>query len=80
MKKPKVNKNKKVSFSLPQKEGELLRLYAQQQGISRPDAIRRILKQFLKEHVQGELKSVPKNQLDIFDSVQIDIFNNTSKS
>lgn len=76
----KAKKHKKFSFSLPEREGEMLSRYADSEGLSRPEAVRRILKSYLSEHVQNVTTTSPKNQLDIFDSVQIDIFNNTSKS
>lgn len=69
-----------MSISLSEREGEMLRLYADELGISRPAAMRRILKSYLGEYSKNRASVIPQNQLDIFDSVQIDIFNNTSKT
>lgn len=74
-------KKYKMSITLSPKEKEVLTLYAAEQGVSRPVALRRIVKRQLKEylHNRSVAAATPANQLDIFDSVQIDIFNNTSK-
>lgn len=80
--KKQVKKIKKVSISLPEREAELLALYAQEAGISRPKAAHRIVREFLRQYKEhrGESALQPKNQLGLFDSIQIDIFNNTSKT
>lgn len=76
----KVQKKQKFSISLSPQEREMLTLYAIDQGISRPAALRRMVKQQLREYAHSRGTISPTNQLDIFDSVQIDIFNNTSKT
>lgn len=75
-------KKYKMSIALSPKEKEVLTLYAAEQGVSRPAALRRIVKRQLKEFLRNRnvVAASPANQLDIFDSVQIDIFNNTSKT
>lgn len=78
--KQKKPKKVKISVTLSEREGELLKLYAAEQGTSRPAALRRILRERLKDYVQQLAKEGPKNQLGLFDSVQIDIFNNTSRA
>lgn len=80
--KKQVKKIKKVSINLPEREVELLTLYAKEVGISRPEAVHRIVRTFLRQYKEkrGESALQPKNQLDLFDSIQIDIFNNTSKT
>ena len=75
----KRNTRKKVSFALPEREGEMLALYAKEMGISRPAAVRRMVKRALRDHFQNRPQSQPENQLGLFDVLQIDIFNNTSK-
>ena len=71
-----------MSISLSAREKEVLSLYASELGLSRPIALRRMVKRQLKEflHTRSMGAATPANQLDIFDSVQIDIFNNTSKT
>ena len=69
----KPTKKKKISFALPEREGEMLARYAKEKGISRPAAVRRMVRTALQQH------SEPQNQLGLFDVVQIDIFNSTSK-
>lgn len=78
----KTPKRYKMSISLSAKEKEVLALYAAEQGVTRGVALRRIVKQELKAFLcnHATAPATPANQLDIFDSVQIDIFNNTSKT
>lgn len=72
---------KKITIALSDKEGEWLSLYAQDLGISRPAVVRRMVREGLRQYKTmrgGHIE--PKNQLDLFDSIQVDIFNNTSKT
>lgn len=73
-------KNKRLTITLTEKEGDRLSRYASQLGISRPTAIRRVMKHELDEYFKSRANEGPANQLNIFDSMQIDIFNNTSKT
>lgn len=75
-----VAKNKKMSLAFSVRDGERLALYASDMGVSRPAALRRIVHQFLADYVKHRGETAPANQLDIFDSVQIDIFNNATKT
>ena len=77
------HKVKKFSIALPEREGELLNAYARDNGISRPEAIRRMVRQSLRQYkadMAATALGQPANQLNLFDSIQIDIFNNTSKA
>lgn len=76
----KTKRKKKFSFVLPEREDELLTLYAKEHSISRPESARRILRDFLRQYRSTIAKSEPDNQLGLFDSLQIDIFNSTSKT
>lgn len=76
----KTKRKKKFSFVLPQREDELLTLYAKQHSLARPEAVRRILRDFLRQYRAELPKAEPENQLGLFDSLQIDIFNSTSKT
>lgn len=71
---------KKFSVSLPEQEGRLLKLYADDFGISRPMAIRRMVRECLRQYSKAKGELAPANQLDLFDSVQIDIFDDIAKS
>lgn len=73
-------KHKRISISLSDKEWDMLNLYAVQNKLGRVSSTHRILKQYLSEYLKNKSSESPCNQLDIFDSVQIDIFNNTSKT
>lgn len=76
-------KRKKISISLPAREGELLKAYAKQNGTTCSVAVHRMVRQTLrqfKSEMNAQCNAVPENQLSIFDSVQFDIFNNTSKT
>lgn len=74
-------KNKKLTFVLSPRYFSLLERYANEYGIGKADAIRSILKSalrtFEKEH---PLCAEDENQLNIFDSLQFDIFHNLSKT
>ncbi|MBQ6069366.1 MAG: hypothetical protein IJK84_07685 [Bacteroidales bacterium] len=76
-------KKKKISITLPEWEGELLKAYAKVHATTCPAAahkmVRAALRQFKAEH-SSLAKTEPKNQLNIFDSIQVDIFNNTSRT
>lgn len=71
---------KKISVSLTERETALLQRYATASGISKPAVIRKVLKNFLCQFEKGCAQDATKNQLNLFDSMQIDIFNNTSKT
>lgn len=75
----KPTKKKKISFALPEREGEMLARYAKEKGISRPAAVRRMVRTALQQYSSTIQHSEPQNQLGLFDVVQIDIFNSTSK-
>ena len=66
----------KISFTLPEREGEMLSLYAKENGISRPVAVRRMVRSALHQYASTLRRTEPSNQLDLFDVVQIDIFGN----
>ncbi len=74
-KKPKVKK-----YTLVLSEQEVLRLtaYAESSGIDRPTALHRIVSQTLREYAAAPVCKVDKKQLGLFDTLQIDIFNNTA--
>ena len=76
------SKPRKVSITLPEWEGEMLKAYAKQHQTTCPAAVHKMVRQTLRQF-KGEMnalaKAEPKNQLNIFDSIQVDIFNNTSK-
>ena len=78
-KKAKAKKAKKISFSLSEREGEKLRIYALEHGISRPVAAKRLVREALKQYHPAANDKEPQNQLGLFDILQVDILNNTSK-
>lgn len=69
-------KRKKITFTLPEREGEVLSLYAKEKGISRPDAVRRMVRATLREYSSSLAKAEPRNQLGLFDVVQMEMFEN----
>ena len=76
-------KKKKVIITLPEREGEMLKAYAKHNGTTCPAAVHRMVRQTLRQfkaEVAKQGKAEPKNQLNIFDSIQVDIFNNTSRT
>ena len=77
----KMRRLKKITITLSEKEGEWLSLYAQDLGITRPDVVRRLMREGLRQYKASRGGSVvPENQLELFDSIQVDIFNNTTKT
>ncbi len=80
VKKAKTRKAKKISITLPEREGERLKMYAKELGISRPAAVRRIVRDALKQYKVTSHKDEPQNQLGLFDTLQVDIFNNRTKT
>lgn len=79
IKKVGARKAKKISITLPEREGELLKRYAQEFGTTRPAAARKMILTALRQYKVSAAKAEPKNQLGLFDTLQVDIFNNTSK-
>ena len=77
----KVKKPKPKKYTLTLTEREALRLghYADSCGISRPQALQRLVKQAFKGLAAVPDTACDSNQLGLFDTLQIDIFNNTSK-
>lgn len=79
MNKTKKPKPKKYTLTLTERESVRLGLYADSCGISRPMALQRLTKQALRQLALVPIDQGDANQLGLFDTLQIDIFNNTSK-
>ena len=83
MTKKKTDKRRVRRYTVTLSESEVRRLthFADSSGIDRPTALHRLLSQSLRDATAG--MSVAdrgdEKQLGLFDSVQIDIFNNTHK-
>ncbi len=76
-KKPKL---KKYTLSLNECEMRRLTSYAESNGIDRAVALHKLVKQSLRNAAASVMADrTDVNQLGLFDTVQIDIFNNTSK-
>ncbi|MBR1799726.1 MAG: hypothetical protein IJ761_07545 [Bacteroidales bacterium] len=75
----KDRKSKTKRYSVCLSEGELKRLsaYAAREGVARSAALRRIVKSFLHNYCI-EVSTTAKNQIGLFDTLQIDIFNQAS--
>ena len=76
----KKSRTKKVEVTLWEHDLQALQAYCDATGLQRAVAIRHLVRQGLKEFAASEAPKEARNQLGLFDSVQIDIFNNTSKS
>ena len=70
MTKEKKTHTKKYTLTLSEREAVRLGLYADRSGISRPQALREL----------GQMPNCDRDekQLGLFDTLQIDIFNNTA--
>ena len=79
MKKPVRPKTKKYTLALSEPEVRRLTAYAASCGIERPAALHRIVSMALREYSAAPADKQDRRQLGLFDSVQIDIFNNTAK-
>lgn len=78
MSKQKMPKPKKYTLTLSERESARLGAYADSCGISRPLALQRLMKQALRQVADIPANSKDANQLGLFDTLQIDIFNNTA--
>ena len=78
-KKAGTRKAKKISITLSEREGEMLKRFAKEYGTTRPAAARRMVLDALRQYKVSAAKAEPKNQLGLFDTLQVDIFNNAAK-
>lgn len=72
--KTKKTYKKTFSITLPEREGRLLKMYAQDYNITRPEALRRMVRDALRQYKEQKGNIEPDNQLGLFDCVQMDIF------
>ena len=79
MKTVKKPKQKKYTLTLSEAEVRRLTAYAEDSGVDRPVALHRIVSGALREYGTSPAAHQDKRQLGLFDSVQIDIFNNAVK-
>lgn len=79
MKKNAKPKQKRYTLSLSESEVRRLTACAVAEGVERPVALHRIVSRALREYGSQQRASDDKRQLGLFDSVQIDIFNQTTK-
>ena len=79
-KKKSTKKVKKVIVTLSARDYDKLTLLAQKQNVSRPLVAKRLLRAQLSTLALEKQQKQSENQLGLFDSMQIDIFNGTSKT
>lgn len=81
MSKTSAQRAKKYTVTLSECELRRLTVYAEKNGIDRPTALARLVRQSLRDAAAGIQAGAEHDpgQLGLFDTVQIDIFNNTSK-
>lgn len=77
--KPKKTYKRTFSITLPEREGRLLKMYADDHGVTRPEALRRMVREALRQYKEQKGNIQPDNQLGLFDCVQMDIFGNFSQ-
>lgn len=76
---PKI-KPRRYTVALSECEMRRLTVYAASCGVDRPTALARLVRSSLREVAAGvKAEASDEKQLRLFDSVQIDIFNNTAK-
>ena len=76
MNKPKKPKIRRYTVALTELDVRRLNAYADSSGVDRPTALHRLLKQSLRNSAAALPGKVDKKQLGLFDTLQIDIFNN----
>lgn len=79
-KKKKVAKGKKLTITLSERDMATLQQLAKSKKVTKAIAAKRILRDSLVEFKKNLPTKAPQNQLGLFDSVQIDIFNHTMKT
>lgn len=79
-KKKPAKKAKIIVVTLSHTDYEKLCAYAKSQGASRPLIAKRLIKAQLATLAIEKQQRLSKNQLGLFDSMQLDIFNGTSKT
>lgn len=75
-----AKKAKKIVVTLSHTDYEKLCAYAKSQSASRPVVAKRLIKAQLAVMAIEKQQRESKNQLGLFDSMQLDIFNGTSKT
>lgn len=78
-KKAQKKRVRRYTVSLSESEVRRLTRYADSEGIDRPTALHRLLSHGLHQVDDTAPQAVSPGQLGLFDSIQIDIFNNTHK-
>ena len=78
MTKTRKPKLKKYVLTLSEREALRLGRYADAVGVNRPAALQRLVKQALRQAADVPAGKDNTNQLGLFDTLQIDIFNNTA--
>ena len=79
-KKKNTKKAKKITVTLSYTDYERISALSKTQRVSRPLLAKRLLRAQLSALAVSSTKREAKNQLGLFDSMQLDIFNNTSKT
>ncbi|MBP3762563.1 MAG: hypothetical protein J6I49_01635 [Bacteroidales bacterium] len=74
----KSHKPKRYTVTLSECEMRRLTAYADSNAIDRPTALHRLVRQSLRENAAAVQGRVDKKQLGLFDTLQIDIFDNTT--
>lgn len=73
-------KNKKIVVSISQRDYAKLTDYAREQGISRPAAVKSFVREKMKDFTAKPKEKIAPNQLNIFDAMQLTIFDKDPKS
>ena len=68
----KTSHGKKVAVTLSDRDMAMLHAYAEKNGVTRAIAIRHILRENLQTFAHSAQQEVSRNQLGLFDSVQIE--------
>lgn len=79
-KKKAINKKKKLTITLSDRDMLILQRYAAEEGVAKAIAARRMVRQCLADFdSRNPLTETDENQIGLFDSMQTDIFGNITK-
>ncbi len=75
----KKTKQNRVKINLLEKDAKMLKRFCKINKISQATALKKIIREYLTEHLTSYAEEVAKNQLGLFDSVQTNIFDEIKK-
>ncbi len=69
-----INYKTHFAFKLSDRDAKMLAIYAKQNDLKPLSALKKILRETLEKEFENMSDLTPENQLDLFDPVQMNIF------